>query len=330
MELRFHNTLTRSLEPFEPLDPPRVGVYACGPTVYQPPHIGNFRTFLFNDLLRRVLEYAGYDVRFVMNLTDVDDKTIDGARARGLALDAYTAPIIDGFLDALRRLGVRDGMRFPRATHHIEDMVALVRRLEERGHAYLADDGSVYYDISSFDGYGRLSRLDQAGTRAGAGLQRRERRRVATDEYGKEDARDFVLWKAARPVDHEVGAVWATPWGSGRPGWHIECSAMSMAELGESFDIHTGGEDLVFPHHEDEIAQSEGATGQPFVRVWLHVKHLLVDGEKMSKSKGNVYTLDDLEAQGHTLPAVRLQLLSAHYRSELNFTTAGLDDARAA
>ncbi len=327
MSLRFYNTLTRSLEEFVPGEPGTARVYACGPTVYQLPHVGNYRTFVFNDLLHRYLRWKGLDVRYVMNLTDVDDKTINGAKQKGICLDEFTAPVIDGFMADLDALGVR-ALEFPRATEHVGEMIELVRRLVEGGHAYEADDGSVYFDISSFPEYGKLSRVDLAATRARAGMAERER--VTTDEYEKADARDFVLWKAARPVDREVGAVWDTPWGEGRPGWHIECSAMSMARLGESFDIHTGGEDLVFPHHEDEIAQSEAATGKPFVRYWLHVKHLVVDGEKMSKSKGNVYTLEQLRDRGYSAAAVRWVLLASHYRSELNFTFSSLDDARAA
>ncbi len=328
MALRLHNTLTRSIEELEPIEPGVVRVYACGPTVYREPHIGNFRTFLFNDLLHRYLRWKGFDVRFVMNLTDVDDKTIDGALARGIRLAEHTKPIIEAFLADLKALGVVGPVEYPRATEHIDEMVTLVQRLLDGQHAYQAGDGSVYFDISSFPDYGRLSRIDLAGTRPGAGLEQRER--VASNEYAKEDARDFVLWKAARDPDRQVGAVWETPWGEGRPGWHIECSAMSMGELGESFDIHTGGEDLIFPHHEDEIAQSEAATGKPFVRCWLHVKHLLVESAKMSKSKGNVYTLEQLRGMGHSNAAMRYLLLSAHYRSELNFTLDGLDDARAA
>jgi cysteinyl-tRNA synthetase len=329
MALRFYNTLTRSLDEFQPLEPGRVTMYACGPTVYQLPHIGNYRTFLFNDLLHRYLEWKGYQVRFVMNLTDVDDKTIDAARRQGCSLEEFTAPIIRGFFDELDTLGVRRADVYPRATRHIREMVHLIQRLIERGHAYQAD-GSVYFDISSFPQYGRLSRIDLAEIKAGAGLAERARNALDLDEYGKEDVRDFALWKAAKDVDREVGAAWPTPWGEGRPGWHIECSAMSMAELGESFDIHTGGEDLIFPHHEDEIAQSEAATGKPFVRYWLHVKHLLVEGEKMSKSKGNVFTLRDLLERGHSPAAIRYLLLSAHYRKELNFTFDGLEDAQAA
>lgn len=322
MALRFYNTLTRSIEEFRPIEPGTVRMYACGPTVYQLPHIGNYRTFLFNDLLHRYLEWKGYRVKFVMNLTDVDDKTIGGALRQGVSLEAFTEPVIRGFFDDLDALGVRRADVYPRATRHIDAMIELIRRLIDRGHAYVAGDGSVYYDISSFAEYGKLSRVDLSQVRRGE--------RVAADEYEKGDIRDFALWKAAKDVDRQVGAAWDTPWGIGRPGWHIECSAMSMAELGESFDIHTGGEDLIFPHHEDEIAQSEGATGKPFVRYWLHVKHLLVNGEKMSKSKGNVYSLRDLTGQGHSAAAIRYLLLSAHYRHELNFTFDGLEHAQAA
>lgn len=321
MPLRFYNTLSRSLEEFVPIEPGTARVYACGPTVYQLPHIGNYRTFLFNDLLHRYLDWKGFRVKFVMNLTDVDDKTILGASRQGVSLDTFTEPVIRGFFQDLDTLGVRRAHVYPRATRHIDEMIDIIRRLIERGHAYVAD-GSVYYDISSFPGYGKLSRVELAEVRRGE--------RVAADEYEKSDIRDFALWKAAKEIDREVGAVWSTPWGEGRPGWHIECSAMSMAELGETFDIHTGGEDLAFPHHEDEIAQSEGATGKPFVRYWLHVKHLLVEGEKMSKSKGNVFSLLDLRERGFRPAAIRYLLLSAHYRHELNFTFDGLEDAQAA
>jgi len=331
MALRFHNTLTRRVEPFQPLDPKQVRVYACGPTVYRQPHVGNYRTFLFNDLLVRYLRWSGYDVKFVMNLTDVDDKTINGATDAGVKLDEFTEPVIDGFFRDMDRLGATRAEAYPRATRHVPQMVELVGRLLEREHAYVGDDGSVYFDISSFPDYGRLSRLDVEGIRAGAGLAARDGAERLADEYAKEDARDFVLWKAARDADEKVGAAWDTPFGRGRPGWHLECSAMSMHELGESFDIHTGGEDLVFPHHEDEIAQSEGATGKPFARYWLHVKHLRLDDAKMSKSRGNVVGVADLlDRDGYGAAVVRLALLSAHYRRELNFSKQGLDDARAA
>ncbi|MEX2282020.1 MAG: cysteine--tRNA ligase [Gemmatimonadota bacterium] len=326
MALRFYNTLSRSLQEFEPLNPGRAGVYACGPTVYRPPHIGNFRTFVFNDLLHRYLEFKGHDVRFVMNLTDVEDKIIAGAAQQKTDIGSVTAPMIDAFMADLSTVGVLPADSYPRATDHIDDMVGLIERLVERKHAYVAD-GSVYFAIGSLPDYGKLSRIELEDVKAGAGLATRARA-VDADEYGKEDARDFALWKAARPEDLEVKAVWSTPWGDGRPGWHIECSAMSMVELGETFDIHTGGEDLIFPHHEDEIAQSEAATGKPFARYWLHVKHLLVNGEKMSKSKQNDFTIDQLIEKGYSGAAIRYLLLSAHYRKELNFTFDGLEQGR--
>ena len=345
--LHFYDTLSRSLRPFEPLSPGRVGVYACGPTVYRQPHIGNYRTFLFNDLLVRWLRAKGHDVRFVMNLTDVDDKTIRGAAADGIRLDDFTAPVIEQFFADLDRLGAARADAYPRATRHIEQMIALVQQLIENGHAYVADDGSVYFDVSSLPTYGRLSRLDVEGIQSGAGLATRQPLPgsdasapaaapsddddALADEYGKDDARDFVLWKRVRDLDRQVGAVWPTPWGEGRPGWHLECSAMSMQELGETFDIHTGGEDLVFPHHEDEIAQSEGATGKPFVRYWLHSKHLRIDDTKMSKSIGNVLGVADIvDGDGYPPAVLRYALLAGHYRRELNFSAASLDDARSA
>ncbi|HUF14124.1 MAG TPA: cysteine--tRNA ligase [Longimicrobiales bacterium] len=349
--LRFYDTLSRSLRPFEPLRPGHVRVYACGPTVYRQPHIGNYRTFLFNDVLVRYLRWKGFDVRFVMNLTDVDDKTIAGAARDGLSLDEFTAPVVDRFFTDLDRLGALRADSYPRATHHIDRMVELVRRLIDNGHAYVGDDGSVYFDVSSFDPYGRLSQLDVEGLQSGAGLASRQAIPDSdrsggdtpapapapapapvdglADEYAKNDARDFALWKRARDVDRQVGAVWDTPWGEGRPGWHLECSAMSMHELGETFDIHTGGEDLVFPHHEDEIAQSEAATGKPFVRYWLHSKHLRIDDAKMSKSVGNVVGVADvLDGDGYPSAVLRYALLAGHYRRELNFSARALDDAR--
>jgi cysteinyl-tRNA synthetase len=329
MALRFYNTLSRGVAEFVPITPPRVGIYACGPTVYRPPHIGNFRTFVFNDLLHRYLEWKGLDVTFVMNLTDVEDKIIGEAAGRGVSIAEVTGPVVDAFFADLRTLGIRPADIYPRATEHIDEMVALIERLLERGHAYRAPDGSIYFDISSFPAYGRLARIESGSTRTGAGLATRAGG-IDADEYEKADARDFALWKGAKDVDRQVAAAWTTPWGEGRPGWHIECSAMSMAALGPTFDIHTGGEDLIFPHHEDEIAQSEGATGQAFARTWLHVKHLLVNGEKMSKSKGNDFTIDQLLEKGYTASAIRYLLISAQYRKELNFSFDGLDTARAA
>jgi cysteinyl-tRNA synthetase len=329
MTLHLHNTMSRRLEEFAPLQPPRVGVYACGPTVYRPPHIGNFRTFVFNDVLHRYLEWKGFQVTFVMNLTDVEDKIINEAAGKGVTIGDVTGPMVDAFFADLSTVGVLPADVYPRATEHIDEMVDLIDRLVERGHAYRAADGSVYFDISSFPTYGKLARIESQAIRSGAGLAARAGG-IDADEYEKADARDFAVWKSVKDVDRQVGAAWETPWGEGRPGWHIECSAMSMAALGATFDIHTGGEDLIFPHHEDEIAQSEGATGERFVRYWLHVKHLLVNGEKMSKSKGNDFTIDQLLEKGYTASSIRYLLISAQYRKELNFSFDGLDTARTA
>ena len=316
--LHFYNTLTRRHEEFVPLEEGKVRMYACGPTIYGPPHIGNLRTFFFADVLHRYLEYRGYEVRFVMNLTDVDDKTIAGALAEGVALPAYTEPFATILFESLDTLGLERADLYPRATAYIPEMVALIARLQERGLAYVSD-GSVYFDISGFPSYGKLSRVDLDQGRRGE--------RVSSDEYDKGDARDFALWKAARPEDEKVGAAWDTPWGRGRPGWHLECSAMSMKELGETFDIHVGGVDLIFPHHEDEIAQSEGATGVPFVRYWLHGEFLQIEGEKMAKSTGNIFTLRDLVDRGARPSSIRYTFLTAHYRSKLNFTWEALGAA---
>jgi cysteinyl-tRNA synthetase len=318
MPLTFYNTLTRREEEFVPLHPGKVGMYVCGPTVYAAPHIGNLRTFFFSDILRKYLEYRGYDVRFVMNLTDVDDKTIRGAMQKGVKLNDYTQPFIDSLFRDFEQLGIRRADVHPRATHYVDGMIDIIRRLEERGLAY-ESEGSVYFDISEFAGYGKLSKVDVSAGRRGE--------RVAADEYDKDDVRDFVLWKSVKPEDEEVGAVWDTPWGRGRPGWHIECSAMSFAELGETFDIHAGGVDLVFPHHEDEIAQSEGATGKEFVRYWLHGEFLLLDGGKMAKSTGNIFNLGDLVERRIRPSSIRYLFLTAHYRSKLNFTFEGLASA---
>ena len=327
MALQFYNTLSRSLEPFEPLDPGLVRVYACGPTVYRAPHIGNFRTFIFTDILHRYLEWKGYNVRFVMNLTDVEDKIIDAAGKQAVPIRNVTEPQIELFFADLDRVGVRRADAYPRATEYMDEMIGLVQTLIRNGNAY-ERDGSVYFDISSFPEYGKLARLALVETVAGAGLSARAA--LDADEYEKEDARDFALWKAAKDVDRNTGAAWQTPWGHGRPGWHIECSAMSMELLGRTFDIHAGGEDLIFPHHEDEIAQSEAATGEPFVRTWLHVTHLKVNGEKMSKSRGNDFTITQLIDKGYTPAAIRMLMLQAHYRKELNFSFEGLDKAKTA
>jgi cysteinyl-tRNA synthetase len=321
MPLKVHNTLTRSLETFEPLEEGRVRLYACGPTIYDYAHVGNYRAFLFYDLVHRYLEWSGYDVRFVMNLTDVDDRTIQGAARRGVTVQEHTKPFGEVFLEDAESLGMRPADRYPRATEYVERMVDFVDRLVRGGYAYQADDGAVYFSISRFPDYGRLKGIDPATLRAGA--------RVAQDDYEKEDARDFALWKAASDVDRVAGAVWNSPWGPGRPGWHLECSVMSITELGETIDMHLGGEDLVFPHHENEIAQSEAATGKkPFVRYWLHVKHLLVEGRKMSKSLGNFITVRDLLDRGYDPASIRHQLLSSQYRREMNFTYGGLDASK--
>ena len=310
----FYNTLGRRLEALRPLVPGEVRVYTCGPTVYNRIHIGNLRTFLFEDLLVRALRYLGYRVTQVMNLTDVDDKTIRDAAAQGKSLDEFTAPFIDSFFADLETLRFERAAEYPRATHHIPGMIAIIERLLAKGYAY-ESDGSIWFRISADADYGKLS---------GIGLdQMRRGERVASDEYEKEDVRDFVLWKGAKPGE----PFWDSPWGPGRPGWHIECSAMSAKYFGETFDIHCGGVDNIFPHHENEIAQSESANDAPFVRLWLHAEHLIVDGEKMSKSLGNQFTLQDLLDRGIAARALRYLLLSVHYRQKLNFT---LESAAAA
>ena len=315
--LRIHNTLSGQLEEFRPLVKGEVKFYYCGPTVWDFGHIGNFRSAIAADVLRRYLKFKGFRVTQVMNLTDVDDRIIAKARESGKALDDYTAKYIEAFWEDFDALGCERPEVAPRATQHIPDMASLVSKLEERGHAYRSD-GSIYYRISSFPEYGKLSKINFAGNIAGAS------ERVDTDKYEKEDARDFALWKA--PTKQEEPA-WETTIGRGRPGWHIECSAMSMKYLGETFDLHAGGIDLVFPHHENEIAQSEGATGKQFVRHWLHFEHLKVEGETMSKSKGNYYTFRDLTVKGFTPAGIRYFLLSVPCRKQINFTFDALAGA---
>jgi cysteinyl-tRNA synthetase len=319
MDLRLHNTLTGRVEPLAPETPPEVRMYVCGLTVYNRGHIGNFRSFVATDLLRRTLRYKGYRVKEVMNITDVDDRIIQQAQAAGRDLASFTAEWIRTFDEDMATLRMERPEVVPRATEHIPEMIDLIARLQARGHTYTAD-GSIYFRIASFPAYGRLSRLDLTEIKAGA--------RVDTDKYEKEDARDFVLWKAKD--DEPAWAHWDAPFGRGRPGWHIECSAMSMKYLGETFDVHCGGEDLIFPHHENEIAQSECGTGKPFVRHWMHVKHLLVEGETMSKSKGNFFTIPDLLEKGHSAESIRYLLASSHYRKPLNFTLEGLQQSAAA
>ncbi|MFB0517745.1 MAG: cysteine--tRNA ligase [Acidobacteriota bacterium] len=312
--LRFYNTLSGKKEPFVPLHPDKALLYTCGPTVYDYAHIGNFRAYIFEDLLRRYLKFKGYQVTQVMNITDVDDKIIKASKAAGQDIGEYTREYIDAFFADLDALRIERAEFYPRATEHIPQMVALVKRLQEKDFAYIREN-SIYFRLSAFPSYGKLSKIDLQGIKPGA--------RIDLDEYGKEDVRDFVLWKGKR----EGEPFWETELGAGRPGWHIECSAMSMHYLGESFDIHTGGVDLIFPHHENEIAQSEAATGRQFVRYWLHCRHLIVEGEKMSKSKGNYYTLRDLLEEGYEPMAIRYLLLSTHYRRQLNFTREGLTQA---
>jgi cysteinyl-tRNA synthetase len=315
--LKLYNTLTREVEPFQPLNPPAVRMYVCGPTVHDFAHIGNFRTFLFADLLRRYLKYRGYQVHHVMNITDVDDKIIKKAAEKGQGLREYTDSYTNYFFEDFAALGAERPEEVLRATDHIPEMIEIIQRLQANGHAYQSD-GSTYFRISTFPGYGKLSKVNFEGNVTGAS------ERVDADEYeAKENARDFVLWKAAKDGE----PAWETALGKGRPGWHIECSAMSMKALGETFDIHAGGADLVFPHHENEIAQSEGATGKPFVRYWVHAEFLMVEGQKMSKSLGNFFTFRDLVAQGHTPRAIRYLLLSAPHHKQLNFTLEGLRGA---
>ena len=316
--MRFFNTLTRGKEDFKAIDDMKVGLYTCGPTVYDYAHIGNWRTYLFEDILRRYLEYNGYDVKHVMNLTDVDDKTIRGSTAKGISLNEYTAPFIQGFYEDRDVLNVEPAHVYPPATEHVPQMVALIKTLLEKGIAYKAEDGSVYYDISKFPGYGKLSHFRIEELKAGA--------RVSSDEYEKAQVSDFALWKAWDEGDGSV--FWKAELGKGRPGWSIECSAMSMQYLGETFDMHTGGVDNIFPHHENEIAQSEAATGKKFVNYWLHSEHLLVDGHKMAKSAGNFYTLRDVIAKGYDPLAFRYLVLGAHYKSKLNFTWQAMDSAK--
>ena len=314
MPLRLYNTLSSRVEEFQPLEGTRVRIYTCGPTVYNYGHIGNYRTFVFQDILRRHLKYRGFEVMQVMNLTDVEDKIIRDARAAGLPIREYTAKYVEAFRIDRKLLNLDEVEFLVRATDYIDDMVELVQTLERKGYAYRSD-GSIYFRVSAFPDYGKLSKISLSGNRAGA--------RVDADEYEKADARDFVLWKAAK----EGEDFWETPLGPGRPGWHLECSVMAMTYLGPTLDIHSGGTDLIFPHHENEIAQSEAATGKPFARFWVHGEHLIVNGQKMSKSLGNFFTLRDLIARGHKPTAIRYLLASVPYRKPLNFTFEGLEQA---
>ncbi|MCC6327558.1 MAG: cysteine--tRNA ligase [Acidobacteria bacterium] len=315
--LKFFNTLTRQTEEFRPLENNTVRMYVCGPTVWNFAHIGNFRTFVFADILRRYLKFKGYEVKHVFNLTDIDDRIINEAAKRSISIDEFTAPFIQYFWEDFDALGNERPEVTPRATHHIAEMIEIIAKLIENGHAY-ESDGSIYYRIAAFPEYGKLSRIKFEGNITGGS------ERIDTDKYEKEDARDFALWKLVSE-DEEPG--WDAPFGRGRPGWHIECSAMSMKYLGETFEIHAGGQDLQFPHHENEIAQSEGATGKLFAKYWIHSEFLKIDDVTMSKSKGNFFTFRDLRDQGYSALAIRYLLLSVPTRKQLNFTFEGLQGA---
>ena len=315
--LRFFNTLSRQVEEFHPIKDGEVSMYMCGPTVWNFSHIGNFRTFIFGDIVRRYLRHKGYELSHVFNLTDVDDRIISEATKRGITIDEFTAPYIQYFWEDFDALGNERPDVTPRATRHIREMIQIIARLLENGHAY-ESEGSIYYRIAAFPEYGKLSKISLSGNIAGGS------ERVDTDKYDKEDARDFALWKFVGE-DEEPG--WEAPFGRGRPGWHIECSAMSMEYLGETFDLHAGGMDLQFPHRENEIAQSEGATGKLFAKYWLHSEFLNIDDQTMSKSKGNFFTFRDLREQGYSPLAIRYLLLSVPYRRQMNFTFEGLQGA---
>jgi cysteinyl-tRNA synthetase len=316
--VRLHDTLTGETRPLVPLNGEVVGIYTCGPTVYAPVHIGNFRSFLFVDVLVRHLRRGGHDVRWVMNITDIDDKIIRGAAAAGIEIDELAERYLDRFLVDAEAMRMTRPDVLPRATAHIDDMVGLISKLLDGDHAYRTDDGSIFFRIASWPAYGRLARLDPEQLRVGE--------RVEADEYAKDDVRDFALWKAPKPGEPS----WETAIGAGRPGWHIECSAMSMRHLGPTFDIHTGGVDLIFPHHEDEIAQSEAATGQPFVNTWLHCAHLQMRGAKMAKSTGNIARVGDLLEAGVSARALRYALIAVHYRAGLNYSDESVAAATAA
>ncbi|MFC1467426.1 cysteine--tRNA ligase [Verrucomicrobiota bacterium] len=320
MGFKIYNTMSRKKEEVVPLEEGHVRMYTCGPTVYNYAHIGNFRAYMFEDLLRRHLKFKGFKVTQVQNLTDVDDKTIRDSQKEGLPLKEFTKKYVDAFFEDLKKLNIEEAEYYPAATDHIPEMIELIKTLEEKGYAYQSEDGSVYFSINKFENYGKLAKLDFDGMQTGA--------RVAQDEYDKDNACDFALWKAYVESDGDVW--WDSPWGKGRPGWHIECSAMAMKILGESFDIHTGGVDNIFPHHEDEIAQSEAATGKLFSKYWVHCGYLNVDGKKMSKSLGNFYTLREILDMGYTGREVRYELLSGHYRQQLNFNFKNLDGNRSA
>ena len=320
MEIRFYNTLTRKKEIFKPINKGKVSLYTCGPTVYNRAHIGNFRTFIFEDVLKRVLQLVGYNVKHVMNITDVDDKTIKKAHEENKKLNKITSKYTSEFMEDLQALKILPADLFPAATDHIQNMIEMISILIENKNAYVADDGSVFFSIDSINDYGKLANLD---------LKRQKQTdRVAADEYTKDNPRDFALWKAWKVEDGDV--FWDSPWGIGRPGWHMECSVMSTKYLGNHFDIHCGGVDNIFPHHENEIAQSCAALGTEFVNIWMHSEHLNMADEKMSKSLGNIKTIPELLDDGHSVESLRYVLISSHYRSKLSFSSNKLDDARKA
>ena len=317
MSLTIYNTLNRRKELFEPISDKEVKMYTCGPTVYNYAHIGNLRSFMFEDILRRVLKFHGYKVKQVMNLTDVEDKTIRDSQAAGIPLIEYTQKYKEAFFEDLKTLNIEKAEVYPAATDHIKEMIKLIQILVGKGYGYQSEDGSVYFSIKKFPEYGKLAKIDMKNQRIGE--------RVSDDEYEKESVADFALWKAWSEADGDI--YWDSPWGKGRPGWHIECSAMSMKYLGKTFDIHTGGVDNMFPHHEDEIAQSEAANGTKFVNYWLHCEYLLVDNQKMSKSLGNFYTLRDIIEKGYSAEEIRWVLISTHYRKKLNFSFKACEQA---
>lgn len=318
MDIQFFDTMTRGKRVFNSINSGIVKMYTCGPTVYNYAHIGNFRAYVFEDVLRRTLKYLGYKVIQVMNLTDVDDKTIKNSKAAKIPLKVYTKRYIDAFFEDLKQLNIEKAEFYPAATDHIPEMIELIKILTSKNYAYKSEDGSIYFSISKFPDYGKLAKIDMQNQRTGV--------RINSDEYEKDSVADFALWKTWTEDDGDV--AWDSPWGKGRPGWHIECSAMSMKYLGKTFDIHTGGIDNMFPHHEDEIAQSEAANSQKFVNYWMHCEYLVVNGQKMSKSLGNFYTVRDLIAQGYSPEEIRWVLISAHYRKKLNFTFDALKQAR--
>ena len=316
MSFNIYNSITKKIERFNPIEKKKVSLYTCGPTVYDYSHIGNFRTFLFEDLLKRWLIHLGYDVKHIMNITDIDDKTIEKANKKGVSLKKITHKYTEVFFNDLKWLKLIPASSFPRATNYIDEIIILIQKLIKKKYAYLDDSGSVYFDIGTQSNYGKLTNLKSNSLKKG--------KRVLDDEYNKNMAQDFALWKAHKDIEGEI--FWDSPWGKGRPGWHIECSAMAMAELGENFDIHCGGVDNMFPHHENEIAQSESVTGKKFVNYWMHSEFLSIDGDKMSKSKGNVYTINKLKGMGFSAESIRYQLLSSHYRKKITFSKRKKDE----